>query len=54
MDRSARYYEEELEVALRNVLSLIEPALVFALGFGVLGLALAVVVPIYKITSTLK
>ncbi|KKT34532.1 MAG: Tfp pilus biogenesis protein PilC, type IV pilus assembly protein PilC [Candidatus Collierbacteria bacterium GW2011_GWC1_45_47] len=54
LDRSARYYEEELEVALRNVLSLIEPALVFALGFGVLGLALAVVVPIYKITSTLK
>lgn len=54
LDRSARYYEEELDVALRNVLSLIEPALVFMLGFGVLGLALAVVVPIYKITSTLK
>ena len=54
LNRSSIYYEEELEVALANVLSLIEPALVFMLGFGVLGLALAVVVPIYKITSTLK
>ncbi len=54
LDRLARFYEEELEVALRNVLALIEPLLVFILGFGVLTLALIVVVPIYKITSTLK
>lgn len=54
LNRSSEYYEQELDVTLRNVLSLIEPALVFILGFGVLGLALAVVVPIYKITSTLK
>ncbi len=54
LDKLAAYYEEELEVALRNLLSLIEPALIFILGFGVLGLALVVIVPIYKITSTLK
>lgn len=54
LDRLAKYYEEELEVALRNILSLIEPILVFILGFGVLALALIVVVPIYRITSTLK
>lgn len=54
LDKLARYYEEELEVALKNVLTLIEPALVFILGFGVLGLALMVIVPIYKITSSLK
>ncbi|OGD69808.1 hypothetical protein A3A84_01990 [Candidatus Collierbacteria bacterium RIFCSPLOWO2_01_FULL_50_23] len=54
LDRLAAYYEEELEVALRNLLSLIEPAMIFVLGFGVLGLALIVIVPIYKITSTLK
>ena len=54
LDKLALYYEEELEVALRNILALIEPALVFFLGFGVLALALVVVVPIYKITSTIK
>lgn len=54
LDKLALFYEEELEVALRNVLALIEPALVFILGFGVLALALVVVVPIYTITSTLK
>lgn len=54
LDRLAKYYEEELEIALRNILSLIEPILVFILGFGVLTLALIVVVPIYRITSTLK
>ena len=54
LDKFAAYYEEELEVALRNLLSLIEPALIFILGFGVLGLAMVVIVPIYKITSTIK
>lgn len=54
LDKLAAFYEEELEVALRNLLSLIEPALIFVLGFGVLGLALVVIVPIYKITSSLK
>lgn len=54
LDKLAEYYEGELEVSLRNLLSLIEPALVFILGFGVLTLALIVVVPIYRITSSLK
>lgn len=54
LDKLAEYYEEELQVALRNLLALIEPLMIFVLGFGVLGLALIVVVPIYKITSTLK
>lgn len=54
LDKLAEYYEEELQVAMRNMLSLIEPMMIFILGFGVLGLALMVVVPIYKITSTLK
>ncbi len=54
LDKLAHYYEEELENILGNVLTLIEPVMVFILGFGVLGLALAVILPIYKITSTLK
>ncbi len=54
LDKLAAYYEEELENILGNILTLIEPIMVFILGFGVLGLALAVILPIYKITSTLK
>lgn len=54
LDKLAKYYEDELGGVLNNLLALIEPVLVFILGFGVLGLALAVIVPIYKITSTLK
>lgn len=54
LDKLAHYYEEELENILNNILTLIEPIMVFILGFGVLGLALAVILPIYKITSTLK
>ncbi len=54
LDKLAAYYEEELENILGNILTLIEPIMVFVLGFGVLGLALAVILPIYKITSTLK
>lgn len=54
LDKLAHFYEEELDVALKNILALIEPLLVFVLGFGVLALALVVVVPIYKITSTIK
>ncbi len=54
LDKLAAYYEDELENILGNILTLIEPIMVFILGFGVLGLALAVILPIYKITSTLK
>lgn len=54
LDKLALYYEQELENILANILTLIEPVMVFILGFGVLGLALAVILPIYKITSTLK
>lgn len=54
LDKLARYYEEELENTLSNILTLIEPIMVFVLGFGVLGLAMAVILPIYKMTSTLK
>src|SRR3989339_410358 len=53
LDKLALYYEDELENILGNILTLIEPIMVFILGFGVLGLALAVILPIYKITSTL-
>ncbi len=54
LDKLAQYYEEELEGVLNNLLVMIEPILVFVLGFGVLGLALAVILPIYRITSSIR
>lgn len=54
LDKLAKYYEDELSGVLSNLLALVEPVLVFVLGFGVLGLALAVILPIYRITSSIK
>jgi type IV pilus assembly protein PilC len=54
LDKLAHYYEEELENVLANILALIEPIMVFVLGFGVLGLAMAVILPIYQVTSSIK
>lgn len=54
LDKLAHYYEDELRSVLNNLLALVEPVLVFILGFGVLGLALAVILPIYRVTSTLR
>jgi type IV pilus assembly protein PilC len=54
LEKLATFYEDELDVSLRNVIALIEPALIFVLGFGILGLAMAVIVPIYRVTTSLQ
>jgi len=50
----ATFYEEELETALTNLTTIIEPVLIVFLGIGVIGIALAVILPIYRVTSQLK
>lgn len=50
----AIYYERELNDKLNNLTAIIEPILILLLGVGVLGIALAVIVPIYKVTSQLR
>jgi type IV pilus assembly protein PilC len=50
----AVFYEEELEVSLNNLTTIIEPVLIVLLGIGVIGIALAVIVPIYRVTSQVK
>ncbi len=50
----AVFYEEELETALNNLTTIIEPVLIVLLGIGVIGIALAVIVPIYQVTSQLR
>jgi len=50
----AIFYEEELETSLNNLTSIIEPILIIFLGIGVIGIALSVIVPIYRVTSQLR
>lgn len=52
--RLAKFYEGELRVALKNLTSLIEPVLIVFLGIGVVGVALAVILPVYKVTSQIR
>lgn len=50
----ADFYEERVEVASRNIASIIEPVLLLALGLIVGLVAVSILTPIYSITSSLK
>lgn len=52
--RLADYYEGELDGTLKNLTTIIEPILILVLGVAVLGIAVAVVVPIYQVTTNIK
>lgn len=52
--RLADYYESELDGTLKNLTTIIEPILILVLGVAVLGIAVAVVVPIYQVTTNFK
>lgn len=54
LSRLAEYYEEELDGTLKNLTTIIEPVMILVLGVAVTGIALAVIVPIYQITSNFK
>ncbi len=50
--RLADYYESELENSLNSMTTIIEPILIIVLGIAIVGIAIAVIVPIYKITTS--
>lgn len=47
----SRYFETEAEVAIRNLTTMIEPLIMVLLGVGVAFLVMAVLLPIYSLTS---
>jgi type IV pilus assembly protein PilC len=51
MDSIADYYEGEVDKIVKNMSTLIEPIIMVFLGAGVLFLIMAVILPIYKLTS---
>ncbi|MEI6690569.1 MAG: type II secretion system F family protein [bacterium] len=49
----ADYYEDEVEVASKNLTTLLEPILLLAVGLAVGFMALAIIGPIYQITGSI-
>lgn len=49
MDKLARYYEAEADVAIKSIYSLVEPLAMIIVGIGVAVLVFAIMVPIYQI-----
>lgn len=52
--RMSRYFESESEIAIKAMTTLIEPAILIVLGFGVGFLVLSVITPIYNLTNSFK
>ena len=50
----ADYYDEEADRILKNVVSLIEPALLVVMGIVIAGIALSILLPIYQLVSSFK
>ena len=51
LERLARFYRREVQTAVDTLVTLIEPALIVALGLGVGFLLASVLVPIYNVSS---
>lgn len=49
----AEFYEEEVDLIMENLPTIIEPLLILALGLGVGGVAIAIVMPMFAITSAI-
>lgn len=47
----ANYYTDEVDNTMRNFSTIIEPVLILLLGVGVAGVAIAVIMPIYALSS---
>lgn len=49
----AEFYEDEVDQIMENLPSIIEPLLILVLGVGVGGVAMAIIMPMYAITTAL-
>lgn len=48
----AEFYEEEVDMIMENLPSIIEPILILVLGLGVGGVAVAIIMPMYSLTGS--
>lgn len=49
----AEFYEEEVDQIMQNLPAIIEPLLILGLGVGVGGVAVAIIMPMYSLTSAM-
>ncbi len=49
----AEFYEDEVDQIMENLPAIIEPVLILALGLGVGGVAVAVIMPMYSLTTAI-
>jgi MSHA biogenesis protein MshG len=54
LERTAQYYEDELEVTLTNLTALLEPALIVFVGGNVLIVVLALYLPIFHLSTAIR
>ncbi|MBI2443670.1 MAG: type II secretion system F family protein [Candidatus Magasanikbacteria bacterium] len=48
----AEYYANEVDTTMKNLSTVIEPAVILLLGFGVAGVAVAVIMPLYTLAQS--
>lgn len=54
LTRISKYFEVETEMAIKTLMSLIEPMILIILGIGVGFLVMSVISPIYQLTGSIK
>lgn len=50
----AEFYEDEVDIATKNLSTILEPVLLIVIGVVVGGVALAIITPLYQLTASLK
>lgn len=53
LEELAEFYENEIDQIMKNLPSIIEPALILILGLAVAGMAIAVIMPMYSLTQAI-
>jgi len=53
LQQLAEFYEDEVDQIMQNLPSVIEPLLILVMGVGVGGMAIAIIMPMYSITSSI-
>ena len=54
LEEAAGFYEPEIEVSMRNLTTLLEPALLLAMGIAVGFIALSVLLPIFQLIHVFR
>jgi len=54
LERTAQYYEDELEITLQNLTTMLEPVLIIFVGVNVLVVVLALYLPIFHLSTAIK